>query len=964
MRCGLGVLLALTLLSPSAAGQSEQSIQTVEQLSAALCLSPQENTTRQSLLKAYPHLVEAGLWRELMGRATAQPMEHALEIYSVAIEVASQLKDQKLLAKTYYKVGLAYSGLNQFSQAIESYEKSRDSFERAGLQRDLLYILADLGALYLLREDYGKAQDYSEQSIVMADKVKGMDVPPGTWPDAYGRGRALYTLAAIELREGNHSEAIDKLQASLVLYQSLNGQGTSFNTFIADDLAALNRVYADLGDYARALSYANQALELAKSLSDPDLLASLFNTIGFLYMEQEDYDQAKAHFDQSLKGYTALNNHREVAKVLVNLGVIEQRLEHYDEALKLFRVSVQGADATQFRDVGIAANEGIGVVLTAKRDFVGALESLKLGLKLANELLDKTRQTEILWRLAQVQYEMKDYEQAVALAGNALALARSAHLPKLTYLTATTLGQSYAGQKKFDLATQTLKQAVDQLETMRDQVAGREVERQLFFENKVTAYHALVDLLVKQGKLLDAFLYAERAKGRVLLDVLSNGRPDLANVLTRGEIDETQRLNRRLSEINDCIRTQGTAKYPSLNSLYSQLDAARLEYQSFQNALYVKHPDLSMRSGRTAVLTTADLNVLTREDNTAYLEYVAGRDHVSLFVLTKDKSNGSPTLKVYPVAIKAGDLVLKVNQFHDALAAARPTYTSAAHELYSLLIEPAKEQLRGIDIICIVPDGFLWNVPFPALMSTSDRFLIEDHAVYYAPSLSVLREMNRVDRRKTKDTSLIAFGNPVIDKDEQRNTELCPLTEAETEVKSIANSFAPTDSKVFIGREATETLFKALAPTYSVIHLATHGVIDNRQPLYSHLLLTKTEGKQENDGLLEAREIMEMNLGADLAVLSACDTANGKISPGEGVMGMSWAFFVAGTRSMLVSQWKVDSRSTSELMTNFYEGLRPNPNWSVGKKAGALKAAALNVLKHQQYRHPFYWSGFVLVGSN
>jgi CHAT domain-containing protein len=197
----------------------------------------------------------------------------------------------------------------------------------------------------------------------------------------------------------------------------------------------------------------------------------------------------------------------------------------------------------------------------------------------------------------------------------------------------------------------------------------------------------------------------------------------------------------------------------------------------------------------------------------------------------------------------------------------------------------------------------------------------------------------------------------VIGKDAQRNEELCPLPEAEAEVNSIASSFNPTHRRVLIGREATEKTFRSLASTYSTIHLATHGIIDNRQPLYSHLLLTKSEGDPENDGLLEAREIMNMNLQADLAVLSACETANGSINPGEGVVGMSWAFFVAGTRSMLVSQWKVNSQSTSQLMMNFYQ---PKAN----NKAIALQQSALRLMKNLQYRHPFYWAGFVLIGKN
>jgi CHAT domain-containing protein len=452
---------------------------------------------------------------------------------------------------------------------------------------------------------------------------------------------------------------------------------------------------------------------------------------------------------------------------------------------------------------------------------------------------------------------------------------------------------------------------------MREQIAGSEVESQFFLENKVDAYHALVDLSIKQEKALDALQFAERAKGRVLLDVLSSGKSDITKVLTSAEGAETQRLNRKIFEINDRIKAQQAASSSDLDSLYRQLDAARLEYQSFQDALYVAHPNLRVRTGRTASLTDEDINLLTQKSDTAYLEYVATKDRVYLFVLSRGEVN------VYPISIKPDQLSEKVNQFHEAIAERRPAYASTARGLYALLVEPAEQQLHGIGTTCIVPDGFLWNLPFQALMNGKDHFLIEDHALYYSPSLTLLREMNQKKIAVEKlDSSMIAFGNPVIGKDEQRDADLCPLPEAEIEVSSISKSFGPGGTKVFIGREASEKTFKALAPTYSVIHLATHGVIDNRQPLYSHLLLTKTEGDPENDGRLEARQIMDMNLRADLAVLSACETANGRISPGEGVIGMAWAFFVAGTRSTIVSQWNVNSGSTSELMIHFYKNSR------------------------------------------
>lgn len=787
---------------------------------------------------------------------------------------------------------------------------------------------------------------------------------PSDLPDDHTTATALATLADLYLRDGDYDQAVQKLRASLALHQKLSRQNSYYNSFIADDFQTLGRVFTASGDYVQALAYLNQALKIVKDLSNPGRLASLLNSIGVLYLEQEDYAQAKKSLDTSLQIYLSINKPREAAEVLLNLGVIEQRQSNYDQALSLFQRSLQSAKGAKTVDVEIAAGEGIGVVLTAKKDFKPALEVLNASLEIAKVQTDRTRQTELLWRLAETYFAIGDYARSATLAESAVALARSTNLPKLRYLATTTLGQSYAAEKKFDLATQTLKDAVEQVEMMRDQVAGREVELQLFFENKVTAYHALVDLLIKQGKPLDALMYAEKAKGRVLLDVLRGGKPDLSKVLTAAEKAEGQRLKRKVSEIDDGIKKQESANSSSLNSLYSQLDAARLEYQAFQDALYVAHPNLSIRNGRTSVLTTADVDGLTQNSATGYLEYVVDKDRVSLFVLTKDKTTGASDIKVYSLAIKSEDLVRKVNEFHDALAEQRPAYANAALELYTLLIAPAEQQLRNVGTLCIVPDSFLWNLPFQALMDPGEHFLIEDHAVYYAPSLSVLREMNKklLTSEKT-DSSLIAFGNPVIGKDGQRDADLCPLPEAEQEVSSIAKSFGSRVSKVFIGREASEQTFKALAPTYSIIHLATHGVIDNRQPLYSHLVLTRTEGDPENDGRLEARQIMDMNLHADLAVLSACETANGKIAPGEGVIGMSWAFFVAGSRSMVVSQWKVNSASTSEFMTAFYEKLNSDKNQADRNKAPAIRRAALIFLKDNRHRHPFYWAGFVMIGN-
>src|SRR5262249_48206288 len=158
-----------------------------------------------------------------------------------------------------------------------------------------------------------------------------------------------------------------------------------------------------------------------------------------------------------------------------------------------------------------------------------------------------------------------------------------------------------------------------------------------------------------------------------------------------------------------------------------------------------------------------------------------------------------------------------------------------------------------------------------------------------------------------------------------------------------------------LGAEAREDLWKAEAPRYRILHLATHGVLDNRSPLYSYLVLSPSDSSRTpEDGLLEAWEIMRMRLHADLVVLSACETARGKISAGEAVIGLTWAFFVAGTPTMVVSQWKVESASSSTLMADFHQ--RWKGASSGLPKARALQMAAVKMLRSRNYSHPFYWA--------
>ena len=189
------------------------------------------------------------------------------------------------------------------------------------------------------------------------------------------------------------------------------------------------------------------------------------------------------------------------------------------------------------------------------------------------------------------------------------------------------------------------------------------------------------------------------------------------------------------------------------------------------------------------------------------------------------------------------------------------------------------------------------------------------------------------------------------------NASLGPLPEAERMVKSLTRIYGPAASRVYIGAEASEDALKAEAGKHRVLQLATHGVLNDASPMYSHVVLSQGEGGRE-DGLLEAWEVMNLDLNADLVVLSACETARGRFGAGEGVIGMTWALFVAGVPSSVVSQWKVESVSTTELMLEFHRGLKGGAG-----KSEALRHAAGKLIANRRYEHPFYWAGFIVIGD-
>ena len=789
-------------------------------------------------------------------------------------------------------------------------------------------------------------------------------------------------------KKGNDDQAAMILNIVLTIARRNNSiLGT------ANALIGLGDVYAAQGDYRSAADNYQQIMKLVESLGNKEGIAVVSVRLGDIHYYQGNFPQALNYYQRSVDLYEKLGSREDIAHPLLRMGDVYFAQTDNTRALQYYQRSLKICEQTFDKGGATFLLNRIAEVYAAQDRYEEADDFYRRSLKLQEELGIKSITATTLNGMGSIRYRQGNYSEAARLSARAAELARDGNAPEVLWKTLTSLGQAYRALKQVDRAQQSFDEAIAILEKMRGQLVGSERDQQLFFENKTLPYVEMVGLLIAQNKITEAFHYAEMAKGRMLLDVLRHGRSDVSKTMTAEERDHEKQLQATVTALSSQQRKEISLREPDksrLAFLDTQLQKARLEYEAYETRIYAAHPDLRAGRGGSEPLSLNEAGALINDSQTALLEYVVTQNRTYLFVVTKPNSTDPVRLKVYPIEVSAREMAARVADFRQRLAGNSADFKEPARSLYDLLLQPAQTELDGKNAIYIVPSEGLWELPFQALLSRSNKYVLEDHALSYVPSLSVLREMKkkvvaqRVAGRKANPDGLrtkvsttafpylphrlLAIGNPSLSGRATSGLGLTrgevsfdSLPQAETEAKTIGGIYGAEASTILIGTAAREETFKATASTYTVLHFAAHGVFDDVNPLYSRLLLA-TESESE-DGFLEAREIMKLDLHADLAVLSACQTARGQVGSGEGLIGMSWALFIAGTSTTVASQWKVDSTSTARLMIDFHRNLQSESRSSQASPAEALRRAAIKLMADPKYRHPFYWSGFVVVGN-
>ena len=848
----------------------------------------------------------------------------------------------------------------ELSQALIALRLARLIGERIGDDQTVAFAATNTGVVYYSRGEYQQALDTFEKNLLLGPVKR----------DSAITARTLNNIGMIKRAFGDNVAALDYVQRSQRLAEQA-GDKKSLSTALNN----IGIIYRDQGDYARALEYLEKGLTLSEALGDKVTIGLTLNNIGTIHGTQGNQSQALDYFQRALKLAQAADDKSLVANALNNIGTTYHRHRDYPRALEYYQQSLTLSEQLNNKRLAALTLNNIGRVHRDQGNHQKALDYYQQSLAIREKLDDQTGMAYVLNHIGFVHYLQGDYTRALQFSTRAIDIATRVVNPDQLWRSYELAGRAHTSLKQFDQAEKDITNAINIIEKMRYLVGGGELERQRFFEDKVSPYTAMVELAFSRNRPVDALTYGELAKARALLDVLRNGRIPINKAMSLEEQERERILNAELTALNVQIYDQRQRPKPNLDliaALEPRREQARMAYEDFLTGLYVKYPELRVQRGEATPITAAEAAALIPDFSTAIVEFVVAENKSYLIVMIRDQKNTASPLKItlYSLEITSNQLSERVNEFRRMLAERDLSYQETARQLYDLLLKPAEEQLRGRKTLCIVPDRGLWELPFQALQPRTGVHLIEDYTLFYAPSLSVLREVAKQRGSATRNSSLktlVAVGNPQLSgepaerlRGDDAETRLGPLPEAETEVKTLARLYGTANSKVFIGSEAREGVVKTEAPKYEVLHFATHGLLDNRNPMFSYLTLAQTAGDPNEDGLLEAREIINMDLHAKLAVLSACQTARGWVGAGEGVIGMSWALFVSGVPTTVASQWKVDSASTTSLMIDFHRRLRMR---RANTKAEALRQATLVLLKSERYRHPFYWAGFVMIGD-
>jgi CHAT domain-containing protein/Tfp pilus assembly protein PilF len=846
-------------------------------------------------------------------------------------------------------LGAVQYHLGDFVGGLETLEEARRSL--AGMQpaaRQMMegMILGNLGELYTEVGDYPRAEKLLEESIEMARARR----------DAGSERTARLNLANIDLHRCRYREAIKAYQDLLADCRKARAK-----TFEGKILNNIGLALEESGRTGEALQQLEEARKLAAELRHRRSEAMALGNIALVHLRLDEDEEAIRYNNLALKLFEAVGDKAGVARCLKLKGMSRLDARKPEEAEKAFLEALAILEAGGSKAAVAEMQSAIGMVYFQTRDWKKAQSFFERSLKTYQDLHDSRRlllaHQMVLMTMAATDDPRYD-AQFLAFKLDAIKFDDRYATVHADYFEA--MGNLL--QKNWVAAETCADRALRILESrvalsMDPQIrAGK-----LNSSDASACYLILAAARAARGDPSGAFHASERAKARVLMQMLSSGGVSIQRGMSPSERQDEERLRASLvaaSRKNEAIRAFA-AEQPKLpEQIKRELAEAEANYEAFRRSLYTKHPRLSIQQGNLPEVDLVELQkrVFDVEPGVAILSYLSHKDRMLIFVVSSGEKAGGPArVAVRSVEVDSRKLAEEAEEFWKACQTpgiGRPK----SDELWKVLIAPVEQDLADKKHLVIVPYAPLLTLPFQALAPDAKRdtpYLVERFAVSYAPSVSALLEMRQrgdiVRARRNGPDSVVAVGGVKFSPDLQE------LPNSGPEAEAVAKLF-DEKARLIQGGSATRKAISLAVPPARFLHFATHGIPNGLRPMFSSLAIAP----DDDDGRLYGHDIINLDLSAELVVLSACDTARGKEYRGEGTMGLAWSFFVAGVPAVVVSQWSVDDEATGTLMKGFYERIRSNTATS---RAENLRQAQIALIKNRPTRHPFYWAPFIYSGD-
>lgn len=895
-------------------------------------------------------------------------LERAQSIYRLLGDISGE-------SKTIVLKGIYYHRLGEYSKAELAFNQSFSFQQQLRNKAQEVKVYSLLGNLYYGINSYDKAKDFWEKALALSVEIG--DIGQEIWIKQSLAG--LYAMKDLD-------KAIDMYRKILEQAEKTSNKATKI-----DVLWNLGDLLNNQGKHQDALRYINEALKIAESAHRRYDVTKVLMSLVSLYSRIGEYEKALSAASRYIEN---LNDY-EMLWLLPNAYAqragIYERLYRHEDALKDYREGIDRARKISDYITEASLWSSMATVYTRSGNKAQAFESLFEAEKILVKYGENYELLAVVYtNMGELLMEVERYDDAIACFTESLRLyeemGREDRAADMAYITGhyyflmehpysaimfhhkaisyfeknglwLDMSKAYADMSSFynslgrkEESIQYLAKGIDAFEKTRALITVAELKTPLYGKFSELYDTMIHERLVRQ-EVKEAFDYLERAKSRSFLDMLGNEKikPKTADEKL---VQEERSLRSNIAELHKMRKDE-------------ELKAAYNQYEILLQRIKVEDPSYA---------SLVSVNPLTAEEirkfldkDMAIIEYhVVGHRsqetmkkggvwNINIFVLGKEDihavrlfglsdlvkpavTRGKMVDTVYLPQSEMDGLENQIVELYEILRGSKPQiskrWEGILRSFHKLLIEPVAPYIADKNCLCIVPYGILHHVPFPALKS-DNGYLIEGYRLSFAPSASILKFSLENEEKAGKDKVIFA--------------DVHSLYFAEKEAREIVNLYP--DTKLYLGNQVSIEKVRNLRGRFRFVHFATHGEFSIEAPLFSHLKLMP-EGDR-----LEVREIFNLDLPASLITLSACETGLSKLTSGDELIGLSNAFIYAGASSLIVSLWKVDDKSTSELMRSFYENLGKTT------KDEALRRAQLYMIKDKVYNIPYFWATFILVGN-